>query len=127
MRRSAQFLGLAAVLASTHAALAFSAGFSWAGIDACGRISPAFAIREAPAGTERLRLTMRDEDAPGFHHGGGVVAYDGGGAVPQGAINYIGPCPPAGAIHRYVWTIEALGKGGKVLARTSAEGRFPQH
>ena len=127
MRRSAQFLGFAAVLASTQAASAFSAGFSWAGIDACGKISPAFTIRDAPAGTERLRLLMKDEDAPGFRHGGGVVAYDGGGGVPQGAISYVGPCPPPGAAHRYVWTIEALDKGGKVLARTSAEGRFPQH
>jgi len=47
--------------------------------------------------------------------------------VPEGAINYIGPCPPAGAIHRYVWRIEALDKAGKFIARTTIEGRFPVH
>jgi len=48
-----------------------------------------------------------------------------GGSVPQGAIDYIGPCPPAGARHRSVWMIEALDKDGKTLARATAEGPFP--
>ncbi len=115
-----------AVLISAHDASAFGVGFSWSGISACGRISPAFTIRDAPKDTERLRFAMADKDAPGFHHGGGAVPYDGGGRVPEGAINYIGPCPPAGAVHRYVWTIEALDKSGKIRARTTAKGRFPE-
>ncbi len=128
MRGSPQLLGFAAlaVLVSARDASAFSASFSWAGISACGKISPAFTIRDAPKETERLHFTMRDKDAPGFQHGGGAVPYGGGGRVPEGAISYIGPCPPAGAIHRYVWTIEALDKSGKMLARTATEGRFPE-
>ncbi len=72
-----------------------------------------------------MQFTLHDRDAPDFQHGGGAVAYNGGGSVPEGAIDYIGPCPPAGAIHRYVWTIDALDNAGKVLARTSAAARFP--
>jgi phosphatidylethanolamine-binding protein (PEBP) family uncharacterized protein len=127
MRKPPKLLGFAALalLASSHAALAFSASFSWAGIKACGGKSPAFAIRDGPKDTERLQFTLHDKDAPNFHHGGGAVAYSGGGSVPEGAIDYIGPCPPAGAIHRYVWTIEALDSTGKILAHTTAEGRFP--
>jgi phosphatidylethanolamine-binding protein (PEBP) family uncharacterized protein len=128
MRQLPQMLGFAAVLvlASTFEASAFSASFSWSGIGACGRTSPAFTIDDAPKGTESLRFVLNDKDAPGFRHGGSTVAYSGSGQVPEGAIDYIGPCPPAGMVHRYVWTIEALDKSGKTVARTTAEGRFPE-
>jgi phosphatidylethanolamine-binding protein (PEBP) family uncharacterized protein len=115
----------ALVLASMQDASAFTAGFSWSGIKPCGRVSPAFIIIDAPKDTQTLRFLMTDRDAPNFQHGGGAAAYDGGGTVPQGAINYIGPCPPPGSVHRYVWTIEALDKGGRVIGRATAEGRFP--
>ena len=49
---------------------------------------------------------MSDVDAPNFRHGGSTVPYDGSGRVREGAIDYIGPCPPADVLHRYVWTIE---------------------
>lgn len=100
------------------------ASFSWAGIPACEKISPAFTISGAPPETKSLRFTLHDNDAPRFHHGGNKVAY-AGGAVPQGAISYIGPCPPAGEVHHYVWTVEALDARGHVLARTTAAGEFP--
>jgi phosphatidylethanolamine-binding protein (PEBP) family uncharacterized protein len=127
MRRLPQALGFAAVLVltSTHEASAFSARFSWSGIKACGRTSPAFTIHDVPMGTESLRFMMNDEDAPNFQHGGSTIPYNGSGRVPEGAIDYIGPCPPTGTLHRYVWTIEALDKSGKIVARTTAEGRFP--
>ena len=127
MRRLPRAFGLATVLVliSVHAAPAFSASFSWSGIRACGRTSPAFTIQDAPEGTERLRFMMNDKDAPNFRHGGSTVPYNGSGRVPEGAIDYIGPCPPAGTSHRYVWTIEALDKSGKNVARAAAEGRFP--
>jgi phosphatidylethanolamine-binding protein (PEBP) family uncharacterized protein len=112
------------VPASKHGALAFEARFSWSGIIACGKVSPAFTIHDAPKGTESLHFSMTDKDAPNFQHGGGSVHYDGGGYVPEGAINYIGPCPPAATIHRYVWTIEAWDKSGKRVGRTTAEGSF---
>ena len=128
MRQPSQLIGSAAmfILASVHGAAAFSANFTWAGIKACGRTSPAFTIQDAPKETESLRFILTDKDAPGFRHGGSTVPYSVNGLVPEGAINYIGPCPPAGAVHRYIWTIEALDKAGKIVARTAAEGRFPE-
>ncbi len=127
MRQLPQALGFAAllVLTSMHEASAFSASFSWSGIRACGRTSPAFTIHDAPKGTESLRFMMNDKDAPNFQHGGSTIPYSDNGRVPEGAINYVGPCPPTGTIHRYVWTIEALDKSGKIVARATAEGRFP--
>jgi phosphatidylethanolamine-binding protein (PEBP) family uncharacterized protein len=129
MHQLPQVFGLAAalVLAKAHDASAFSASFSWSEINACGKTSPAFTIHDAPKGTESLRFAMSDKDAPSFRHGGSTVPYDGSGRVPEGAIDYIGPCPPPGAVHRYVWTIEALDKSGKVIARTTTEARFPVH
>jgi phosphatidylethanolamine-binding protein (PEBP) family uncharacterized protein len=114
MRQLPQALGLAAVLvlASMHEASAFSARFSWSGIKACGRTSPAFTIHDAPKETESLRFMMNDKDTPNFRHGGGTVPYNGSGRVREGAIDY-------------VWTIEALDKSGKNVARAAAEGRFP--
>ena len=67
---------------------------------------------------------MRDYNAPNFQHGGSTVAYSGG-RVAKGAISYIGPCPPAGEKHRYIWSIEALDANGAVLARARAQGTFP--
>jgi len=89
-------------------------------------MSPAFTIHDAPRETESLHFIMSDKDAPHFQHGGSTVPYNGDGHVPEGAVDYIGPCPPAGAIHRYIWTIEALDKSGTIIARTSAEVRFPE-
>jgi phosphatidylethanolamine-binding protein (PEBP) family uncharacterized protein len=65
MRQFPKAFGFAAVLllTSMHAASAFSASFSWSGIRACGRTSPAFTIQDAPEGTERLRFVMIDKDA----------------------------------------------------------------
>jgi phosphatidylethanolamine-binding protein (PEBP) family uncharacterized protein len=127
MRQLPQALGFSAllVLTSTYEASAFSASFSWSGIRACGRTSPGFTIHDAPKGTESLRFMMNDKDAPNFQHGGSTIPYNGSGRVPEGAIDYIGPCPPTGTIHRYVWTIEAVDKSGKIVARATAEGRFP--
>jgi len=111
-------------LAMSAPAAAFTASFSWAGIPACQSVSPAFVLRDVPAGTKRLRFMMTDLDVPSFHHGGSTVPY-AGGAVPRGAIRYTGPCPPAGQRHRYRWTVEALDAAGKVLAITTATAPFP--
>jgi hypothetical protein len=70
---------------------------------------------------------MIDKDAPNFNHGGGTIPYNGGERAPEGAIDYIGPCPPAGTIHRYVWTIKALDRSGKIIARATAGGSFAGH
>lgn len=113
-------------LAPLTSAHALSASFSWAGIGACSSTSPAFKLSGAPKGTAQLRFAMRDYHAPNFNHGGSTVAYSGKGPVAQGAISYVGPCPPAGEKHRYIWTIEALDASGNVLGSTTAEGMFPR-
>jgi len=105
-------------------ASAFTVSFSWAGIPACERISPAFTLSAVPAGTQRLRFEMHDLNVPGFHHGGSTLAYEGD-TVKQGAIRYIGPCPPRGEQHRYRWTVEALDGAGKVIGTTTATQTFP--
>jgi phosphatidylethanolamine-binding protein (PEBP) family uncharacterized protein len=116
---------LVAVTSAATPAAAFSASFTWEGTPRCSSTSPAFTIRSAPQGTTQLRFSMSDYDAPNFRHGGATIAYGGRGNVPRGAIAYIGPCPPTGQTHRYIWTIEALDGTGSVLARTRTEGRFP--
>jgi phosphatidylethanolamine-binding protein (PEBP) family uncharacterized protein len=113
-----------AMVAAPGEAKAFGARFSWAGIPACEKISPAFALAGVPPGTKQLRFAMKDLDVPTFHHGGSTIAYRGD-AVQKGAIRYIGPCPPRGERHRYRWTIEALDAAGKVLDATAATQTFP--
>jgi phosphatidylethanolamine-binding protein (PEBP) family uncharacterized protein len=113
-----------ATLTIASPASAMSASFSWNGITACSGPSPAFTVSGAPAGTASLRFAMRDQNVPDYNHGGGTVAF-AGGKVAQGAISYRGPCPPGGESHLYIWTIEALDGSGKVLATTTAQGKFP--
>ena len=57
-------LGLAAV--SSASADAFTAKFSWAGIAACEKISPAFELSAVPPGTKQLRFNMTDLNVPAF-------------------------------------------------------------
>jgi len=127
--QASSLLGLATVLGLATAAMparadAFAATFSWAGIPACEKISPAFMLVGVPAGTKQLRFEMHDLDVPNFHHGGSIVAYRDN-TVARGAIRYIGPCPPRGEQHRYRWMIEALDGAGKVLGAATATGTFP--
>ncbi len=84
--------------------------------------SPAISWAEVPAETRELAITVTDDSAAGFVHW--VIAGlspDGGGidpgSVPAGAVQslngagtrgWYGPCPPAGASHRYRFTLYAL-------------------
>lgn len=113
------------VLGMQAKAEAFSAKFSWAGIPACQRVSPAFTLRNVPPGTEQLRFVMHDEQVPSFHHGGSTAPYRGNDEIPRGAIRYIGPCPPRGERHEYRWTIDALDKTGRNLGTATAQAPFP--
>jgi phosphatidylethanolamine-binding protein (PEBP) family uncharacterized protein len=71
--------------------------------------NPEIKLANVPAGTAFLKVTMRDYDRPNFNHGGGTIAYDGSGRVPEGALlNYRGPQPPAGEVHSYEIKIQAL-------------------
>lgn len=117
-------LGLAAfaLAASAPRAFAFSAAFHW-----CAG-SPGFELKDVPAGTAKLQFHMTDLNVPGFHHGGGTVAFSGQAAVPCGAFaaGFTGPSPPPGQIHTYQFSIKALSADGKVLATTTAQRKFPE-
>ena len=92
-------------------------------------ISPPLAWSDVPAGTKSVALMLEDPDAPGgtFTH---WVAFnldahlneikeaiparpsiDGGGSQGKndaGRMGYYGPCPPAGKVHHYKFTLIAL-------------------
>ena len=112
-----------ASIALAAPACAMEASFSWRGIPRCSKTSPAFTITAAPDGVASLRFALRDADVATFDHGGSTIPYSA--RVPRGAINYIGPCPPPGKMHRYIWTVDALDRSGNVLATTQVEGRYP--
>ena len=122
--RKQSIVALGLVLAASSPALAMSAGFSWKGVPRCSGVSPAFSVSGAPAGTKSLRFALRDYDAPNFDHRGSTVPYNGG-KIAQGAIDYIGPCPPPGQTHRYIWTIEALDASGSVLTAITRSAAYP--
>ena len=115
------FLGFSALPAH-----ALTAKFSWSGTSRCTNESPLFRISNAPDSTRQLRFTMRDGDDPDIKPSGSTIAYSGTGNVAKGAIAYIGPCPPEGESHRYVWTIDALDAAGNVLATTQVDDNFPE-
>ncbi|WP_445678959.1 YbhB/YbcL family Raf kinase inhibitor-like protein [Radicibacter daui] len=94
-------------------------------------ISPALNWSGVPAGTKSLLLTIWDKDAPtgvGFTHwivanipptATGLKPGAGSGAatLPEGALQtrtdlgkpgYLGPCPPVGTTHDYIFTLTAL-------------------
>ena len=85
-------------------------------------ISPPLTWSNVPAETVELAVTVTDLDAPDFVHWA-VVAIPvattslAEGEVPSPAISwpnggggdaYVGPCPPDGEEHRYLFTVHAL-------------------
>lgn len=88
-----------------------------------GNVSPALMWSGLPPATTSLALVMDDPDAPvpgGFVHwvlvdidpasggiGAGAVVGQAG-ANSAGDLTYLGPCPPAGAPHTYVFTLYAF-------------------
>jgi Raf kinase inhibitor-like YbhB/YbcL family protein len=103
-------------------------------------VSPHLAWEGVPADAESLTLRVTDPDAPRgtFTHWlvtGIDPSVDGveQGQVPAGGSEeensagetaYVGPCPPPGPAHRYIFTIEALSADGEVLASGSLTGTF---
>jgi Raf kinase inhibitor-like YbhB/YbcL family protein len=102
-------------------------------------ISPPLRWTAPPRGTRSFALRVVDVDAHGFVHWtargipaavrGLVAGYKGHvvveGPNSAGGQGYTGPCPPPGTgIHRYVFTLTALGAGGRVLARARLVGRY---
>lgn len=88
--------------------------------------SPALRWSGAPAETKSFALTVHDPDAPtgvGFFHWvvvdlpAGTMSLPTGATLPAparslhtdfGAPGWGGPCPPPGAMHRYVFSVYAL-------------------
>jgi Raf kinase inhibitor-like YbhB/YbcL family protein len=95
-------------------------------------VSPPLTWSEVPDDAAELRLSLTDPDAPrGTFTHWSVRGIDpsssevGRGTVPAGGTEernsfgeagYGGPCPPSGAPHRYVFTVEAVDARGEVLA-----------
>lgn len=81
-------------------------------------VAPPLAWTGVPEGTVELAVTVVDPDAPGapFVHQlltgiDPVVTGIGEGGVPESAVEvqrWSGPCPPAGEVHRYEFTLYAL-------------------
>jgi Raf kinase inhibitor-like YbhB/YbcL family protein len=134
---------------------------------ACSNVSPALRWNAPPAKTRRIALVVTDRDSPlQFLFGRFVhwIVYDipaGTRKLSEGAprtatfaggprqglngfdeIGYAGPCPPGGAVHRYVFTLYALDTDvalepgvkldqlegamrGHVLAEGSTTGHYP--
>lgn len=85
-------------------------------------LSPALTWASVPPETIELAITVTDLDAPDFVHwivfdipveSTGLVEGtppDGATLWPNGsgAADYVGPCPPIGEEHRYLFTVHAL-------------------
>lgn len=100
---------------------AFAEGASIPLEHSCEGPSPELAWAGVPEGTVELALTLLDPDAGNFVHwvasgiDPGSTGLAAGAAAPMESENdagrpgYFGPCPPKGDLHRYVFTLYALG------------------
>ena len=89
--------------------------------------NPEIKLTNVPPGTAFLKVTMRDHHRPNFNHGGGTIAYDGSGRVPEGSLqSYRGPQPPGGEVHRYEIKVQALNADqSQVLGEGSLAKNYP--
>lgn len=92
-----------------------------------GNISPDLAWSGAPEGTQSFAVTAYDPDAPtgsgwwhwfAFNIPADVTELPTGAMMPDGAVvlandygvgGFGGACPPPGEVHRYEFTVHALG------------------
>jgi phosphatidylethanolamine-binding protein (PEBP) family uncharacterized protein len=101
--------------------------FTWAGTKACSSIPPAFEITNVPKETKYLSFKLVDRNLPGYDHGGGEIAYRGSANIRAGSFggDYRGPCPPAGEVHNYEWTVDALDSKKSILTEGKGTASFP--
>ncbi|MBO6673599.1 MAG: YbhB/YbcL family Raf kinase inhibitor-like protein [Rhizobiales bacterium] len=89
--------------------------------------APTLAWSGAPDGTQSFAVTVYDPDAPtgsgwwhwfAFNIPADVTELPGGGEMPAGVVElandygatgFGGACPPPGEVHRYIFTVHALG------------------
>jgi Raf kinase inhibitor-like YbhB/YbcL family protein len=92
-----------------------------------GNVAPTLAWSGAPEGTESYAVTVYDPDAPtgsgwwhwfAFNIPADVTELPSGTAMAEtivelsndyGAVGFGGACPPPGEVHRYVFSVHALG------------------
>ena len=90
-----------------------------------GNVTPVLEWHGAPEGTESFAVTAYDPDAPtgsgwwhwfAFNIPADVTSLGGSNDVPAvqltndyGATGFGGACPPPGEVHRYEFTVHALG------------------
>lgn len=90
-----------------------------------GNTAPTLEWSGAPEGTESFAVTVYDPDAPtgsgwwhwfAFNIPADVTSLPGGGDVvgvqltnDYGAVGFGGACPPPGEVHRYQFTVHAMG------------------
>jgi Raf kinase inhibitor-like YbhB/YbcL family protein len=101
-------------------------------------VSPPLHATGLPSATKEIVVVMRDPDAPGgnfihwaiadVHPTSGSLSL-AAGATPAGVVlgrnsfgslGYRGPCPPSGAPHHYVITVDALGQSSGLRKGFSA-------
>ncbi|MEE9389229.1 MAG: YbhB/YbcL family Raf kinase inhibitor-like protein [Paracoccaceae bacterium] len=125
---TAPMLAAGITLACTLPLQAFELTFEWGALKLCTSGSPntvtnpTFILTDVPPGTRFIRFKLVDNDAPGYRHGGGTIAYSGADTILPGAFSYKSPCPPNGS-HTYVWhaTAQRAKNGGVIKVATSAK------
>ena len=107
-------------------AVSLGVDFSFDKQHKCSSSSPAIKVSNVPAGTKTFKVTLVDIDVPAWNHGGGSVANDGSGVIPEGALTsgYNGPCPPSGS-HTYQFTVKAINAEGTIIGIGDKSQRFP--
>ncbi len=102
-----------------------TADFAWKPSDKCSTVSPAIHVSDFPASTNYFYVQLHDRDMPKLSLGGGSVANDGSGVLPEGALKnaYVGACPTGSSPHRYYFDVRAIDNSGTPVARGSSPDR----
>ena len=100
--------------------------FTWEGMNPCGWGNPEIQIKNLPANTKALKVSMYDSVY--LHdHGEVTFTHDGSGIIPMGASEELqGPCPPD-VPGRYKITVEALDDDNVVIGVGSKKRYFPEN